>query len=79
MSAVLILSPEKHGLSGICFRRYALVRNRIAGLGRFIAFVPAPVIVGLPRGSHSSSLNGVGDSNLHFALANWTAISISSS
>jgi hypothetical protein len=33
MSAVLILSPEKHGLSGIWFRRYAVVRNRRCSFG----------------------------------------------
>ena len=84
MSAVLIVLAEKHGVSGIwvagMLAGMLLFVIGVARLGRFIAFVPAPVIVGITPGrSHSSSLNGLGDSNLHFALANWTAISISSS
>jgi SulP family sulfate permease len=54
MSAVLIILAEKHGLSGIWFAGMLagllLLVIGVARLGRFIAFVPAPVIAGFTSG-----------------------------
>jgi SulP family sulfate permease len=54
MSAVLIVLAEKHGLSGIWFAGILagifLLVIGVARLGRFIAFVPAPVIAGFTSG-----------------------------
>src|SRR6187402_2339046 len=54
MSAVLIVLAEKHGLSGIWFAGMLagifLLVIGVARLGRFIAFVPAPVIAGFTSG-----------------------------
>jgi sulfate permease, SulP family len=54
MSAVLIVLAEKHGLSGIWFAGMLagmlLFVIGVARLGRFIAFVPAPVIAGFTSG-----------------------------
>jgi SulP family sulfate permease len=54
MSAVLIILAEKHGLSGIWFAGMLagmlLFVIGVARLGRFIAFVPAPVIAGFTSG-----------------------------
>ncbi len=54
MSAVLIVLAEKHGLPGIWFAGMLagmlLLVIGFARLGRFIAFVPAPVIAGFTSG-----------------------------
>jgi sulfate permease, SulP family len=54
MSAVLIVLAEKHGLAGIWFAGMLagmlLLVIGVARLGRFIAFVPAPVIAGFTSG-----------------------------
>ena len=54
MSAVLIILAEKYGLSGIWFAGmlagFFLMVIGVARLGRFIAFVPAPVIAGFTTG-----------------------------
>jgi sulfate permease, SulP family len=54
MSAVLIVLAEKHGLPGIWFAGMLagmlLLIIGVARLGRFIAFVPAPVIAGFTSG-----------------------------
>jgi sulfate permease, SulP family len=54
MSAVLIVLAEKYGLSGIWFAGMLagmlLLVIGVARLGRFIAFVPAPVIAGFTSG-----------------------------
>ncbi|HEX7226177.1 MAG TPA: SulP family inorganic anion transporter, partial [Candidatus Binatia bacterium] len=54
MSAVLIVLAQKHGLPGIWFAGMLagilLLVIGFARLGRFIAFVPAPVIAGFTSG-----------------------------
>jgi SulP family sulfate permease len=54
MSAVLIVLSQKYGLSGIWFAGMMagilLLVIGVARLGRFIAFVPAPVIAGFTSG-----------------------------
>ena len=54
MSAVLIILAEKYGLSGIwcagMLAGFFLIVIGVARLGRFIAFVPAPVIAGFTTG-----------------------------
>jgi sulfate permease, SulP family len=54
MSAVLIVLAEKHGVSGIwvagMLAGMLLFVIGVARLGRFIAFVPAPVIAGFTSG-----------------------------
>lgn len=54
MSAVLALLAAQHGLPGIwiagCISGILLLAIGLLGLGRFIAFIPAPVVTGFTSG-----------------------------
>jgi SulP family sulfate permease len=59
MSAVLVVLAQKYGLNGIwiagLMSGFFLLVIGLLRLGRFIAFIPAPVITGFTSGSPSSS------------------------